>query len=84
MWLYVNKEILWARQAASVGPGNVVPLGAWSLKWKERERVEAAQVLHGCGSQAPGGLLEAVMALQASGDPDPLQLRAGAAVGAAG
>lgn len=65
----------------SVGLGNVMPLGAWSENWNERGCVEAAQVLHVCGSQVSGIL---VMALWASGDPDPLQLRAGAAVDVAG
>ena len=59
-----------------------MPLGAWSEKWHEREHVEAAQVLCVCGSQV-SGILEVVMALWASGDPDPLQLGAGAAVDAA-
>lgn len=68
----------------SIGLGNVLPLGAWSVKWNEGECVEAVQVLLVCGSQVPAGLLEVMMALQASGDPDPLQLRAGAAVDAAG
>lgn len=67
----------------SVGLGNAMPLGAWSENWNERGCVEAAQVLHVCGSQA-SGILEVVMALWASGDPDPLQLRAGAAVDVAG
>ena len=66
----------------SVGLGNVMPLGAWSEKWNEREHVEAAQVLCVCGSQV-SGILEVVMALWASGDPDPLQRGAGAAVDAA-
>lgn len=61
----------------------MTPLGAWSEKWNKRECEEAAWVLHVCGSQVPDSLLEVVMALWASGDPDPLQLRTGAAVEAA-